>query len=78
MRTLNQIVNKLWELKDEFVEYDADDVHDNIYYQLLGIAETEDIEDDEALMKELDELVTELEKYLESLKSTPNFNWIFA
>jgi hypothetical protein len=78
MRTLNQIVNKLWELKDEFVEYDADDVHDNIYYQLLGIAETKDVEDDEALMKDLNDLVDQLEKYLESLKTTPNFNWIFA
>lgn len=73
MRTLNQIVDRLWELKDEFVEYDGE-IHDNIYYQLEGIAESDD--DDEALIKDLNELVDQLEKYLEALKT--NFNWIFG
>ena len=75
MKTLNQIAERLYELKDEFVEYD-EDIHDNIYYQLDGIAESDD--DDEALIKDLNELVDQLEKYLESLKTTPNFNWIFG
>lgn len=75
MRTLNQIVKRLVELKNEFTEYD-EDIHDNIYYQLRGIAESD--EDDEALIRDLNELVDQLEKHLDNLKHTPNFNWIFG
>jgi hypothetical protein len=77
MRTLDEIERKLWELKDEYVDYD-EDIFDNIYYQLCGLAEGYDDESDEALMRDLNELVDQLQTHLDYLKKKPDFNWIFG
>ena len=77
MRTLDEIERKLWELKDDSVEYD-EDIHDDIYYQLVGLSEGYDDENDEALMRDLNELVDQLEAHMKYLKNKPKFNWIFG
>ena len=77
MRTLDEIERRLWELKDDSVEYD-EDIHDDIYYQLVGLSEGYDDENDEALMRDLNELVDQLEAHINYLKNKPKFNWIFG
>ena len=72
MRTLDEIERKLWELKDDSVEYD-EDIHDDIYYQLVGLSEGYDDENDEALMRDLNELVDQLEAHMNYLKNKPKF-----
>ena len=75
MRTLEQIIDKLYEIKDEYQDYGYGEIHDEIYYQIKGALE---YDMDEALIKQLDELTEQLESHLYYITNTPEFNWIFG
>lgn len=77
MRNLDEIIEKFIELKDEFEDYGYGEIHDNIYAQLMGI-DYENDKDDEALIRDLNELVDQLESHLYYITNTPDFNWIFG
>lgn len=77
MRTLEQIVLRLKELKEEYLDYDGK-IYDAIYYQINGIYDDyEENEGDEDLIRELDLLVDHLEIHLNYIKTAPKFNWIY-
>lgn len=79
MRTLDQIIRKLHDLKDEYDDQGYGDIHDQIYYQIEGAREDYHMnEKDESLLKELNELVDQLESHLNYIKNKPEFNWIFG
>ena len=79
MRTLEQIIERFNELKDEYDEYGYGDVHDQIYYQVCGALEDyEENEKDEALLKDLNELVDQLESHLYYITNLPDFKWIYG
>ena len=79
MRTLEEIVKKFRELRDEYDEYGYGDIHDQIHYQLEGIFDDYDeTEQDEALMRNLNELVDQLESHLYYITNLPDFNWIYG
>ena len=79
MRTLDQIIRKLRQLQNEYIDQGYGDIHDQIYYQIVGAYdEYEENENDESLLKELNELVDQLESHLNYIKNKPEFNWIFG
>ena len=79
MRNLEEIVKKFKELRDEYDDYGYGDIHDLIHYQLEGIYDDYDEnEQDEKLLKDLNELVDQLESHLYYITNKPEFKWIFG
>jgi hypothetical protein len=79
MRNLKQVVDRLYELKDEFQDLGEGYLHDDIYIQIKGILDDYDLnEEDESLLVELNQMVNELEKYAKALERFSNIKWIFG
>jgi hypothetical protein len=77
MRTLEQIVLRFKELKEEYIDHDGK-IYDAIHYQLSGIYDDyEENEGDEDLIRKLNMLVDHLEIHLNYIKTAPKFNWIY-
>ena len=73
--------NKLWDLYNLCYGDDSndlfDDLHDNLLYQLEGF----NIPDDEITeyeVKEITQLVNEVEAYHKAVTSAPQINWIYG
>lgn len=79
MRTLDQITKKLRELRDEYDAYGYGETHDLIHYQLEGIySDYDEAENDEVLIKRLNDLTDQLESHLYYITNLPEFDWIFG
>jgi hypothetical protein len=81
MRTLEQIIEKFNELKDEYYEMGNSfrDIHDYIYGQTCGVLENYAAnEKDEDLLQDLNELVDQLESHLDRISNSPDFKWIYG
>jgi dissimilatory sulfite reductase (desulfoviridin) alpha/beta subunit len=79
MRNLETIVKDLRRIRDEYDEYGYGDIHDQIHYQLEGIFDDYDeAEQDEALIRNLNVLVEQLEAHLYYITNLPEFNWIYG
>ena len=81
MRTLEQIIERFNELKDEYDEMGNffSDIKDHIYSQTCGVVEHyEANEKDEDLLQDLNELVDQLGSYLDHISNSPDFKWIYG
>ena len=77
MRNLDQIIEKLLELRDAYDDQGFPEMHDNIHVQIISIDYDQD-QDDENLINELNQLVDQLDSHLNYVKNLPDFNWIFG
>lgn len=77
MRTVDQLIDKLRDIKDGYQECGYGELHDEIYYQIKGAIDYKDMMDDD-LIKQLDDLTDHLESHLNYVKNEPEFNWVFG
>ena len=81
MRTLEQIIERFNELKDEYDEMGNffGDIHDHIHWQTCGVVENYGAnEKDKDLLQDLNELIDQLESHLNNISNSPDFKWIYG